>query len=206
MSKAELTKRRIIEKAAILFNQNGYAGSSIDGIMKLTGLQKGGIYNHFRSKDEIALAAFDHAFDLLKQRVLAGIPDRKNAIDRLLVVVDSFRGFTGQPTIVGGCPILNTAVESDDTHPALRLRAQSAANEFRALLGSIIELGIRQYEVVATTDPDRLAITMLATIEGAIALSKLYGDDRYLDIAIEHLNEYIEGHRLVTASVDLSAD
>jgi TetR/AcrR family transcriptional regulator, transcriptional repressor for nem operon len=200
VSKAAQTKQRIIEKAAVLFNQNGYAGSSIDGIMKLTGLQKGGIYNHFKSKDEIALAAFDHSVTLLKQRVLADIPNRDNAIDRLHALVHGFIGFIEHQTIVGGCPILNTAVESDDTHPALRLRAQGAINEIRALIGSIIELGIRQHEIIAEIDSEAVAIVIISTIEGALMLSKLYGTDTYIDIAIAHLDRYIETYRLVDRS------
>jgi AcrR family transcriptional regulator len=55
MSKGEETKAKILHQAAELFNQQGYAGSSISDIMRVTGLQKGGIYNHFSSKDELAL-------------------------------------------------------------------------------------------------------------------------------------------------------
>jgi TetR/AcrR family transcriptional regulator, transcriptional repressor for nem operon len=90
---------------------------------------------------------------------------------------------------------LNTAVESDDTHPALRLRAQSAVNEIRALIGSIIELGIRQGEISATTNHEEVSISIVATIEGAIMLSKLYSSDLYLDRCIDHLDRYIDSHR-----------
>lgn len=197
MSKSAQTKQRIIEKAAILFNQNGYAGSSIDGIMKLTGLQKGGIYNHFKSKDEIALAAFDHSLAVLKQKVLADIPNKNNAIDRLHALIHGFTGFIENQTIIGGCPILNTAIESDDTHPELRLRAQGAVNEIRALIGSIIELGIRQHEIITEIDSQEVAVVIISTIEGALMLSKLYGTDTYLDIAIAHLDRYIETYRQV---------
>ncbi|MHC5720487.1 MAG: TetR family transcriptional regulator, partial [Nostoc sp.] len=55
MSKGEETKSRILYQAAELFNQQGYAGSSMSDIMRVTGLQKGGIYNHFQSKDDLAL-------------------------------------------------------------------------------------------------------------------------------------------------------
>jgi TetR/AcrR family transcriptional regulator, transcriptional repressor for nem operon len=195
VSKAEQTKQRIIQQAAILFNQNGYAGSSIDGIMKLTGLQKGGIYNHFKSKDEIALAAFDYTIEQLKQKVLADIPNQSHAIDRLHAFVHGFKGFTSTQPLVGGCPILNTAVESDDTHPGLRLRAQEAINEIRALIASIVELGIRQQEIVSETNHEEVAIILITTIEGAIMLSKLYGTDMYLDIAISHLDRYIDSFR-----------
>lgn len=64
MSKAEETKEKIIKQAAQLFNQYGYAGSSMSDIMRATRLQKGGIYNHFQSKQELALAAFDFASTL----------------------------------------------------------------------------------------------------------------------------------------------
>jgi TetR/AcrR family transcriptional regulator, transcriptional repressor for nem operon len=193
VSKAEQTKQRIIEKAAITFNQNGYAGSSISDIMKLTGLQKGGIYNHFKNKEEIAVAAFDYTLGLILEAVMAKVGTATTAIDRLNAFADSFRGFTTQPIGVGGCPILNTAVESDDTHPRLRQHVQGAVNEIRALIDSIVELGIRQNEIVATTDREQVSTIILVTIEGAIMMSKLYGTDLYLDLAIDHLHQYING-------------
>jgi TetR/AcrR family transcriptional regulator, transcriptional repressor for nem operon len=191
VSTAEQTKQRIIEQAAIIFNRNGYAGSSMTDIMKLTGLKKSSIYNHFKNKDEIALAAFDYTLGAILAAVMVKLETASTAIDRLHAFVDSFRGFTTQPIGVGGCPILNTAVESDDTHPRLRLHVQAAVNEIRALIASIVELGIRQHEIVAATDHERVSTIIFVTIEGAIMMSKLYSNDIYLDLAIEHLHEYI---------------
>src|SRR5947199_130742 len=59
-TKGDRTRRRVIEQAAPVFNTRGYWGSSVRDLMEASGLQKGGIYNHFGSKDELALAAFDH--------------------------------------------------------------------------------------------------------------------------------------------------
>lgn len=193
MSKAINTKQKIIEKAAIIFNKNGYAGTSIAAIMKLSGLKKGGIYNHFKSKDEIAIAAFDLTLSAILASVMLEVGAANTAIDRLHAFVDSFRGFTTQPIGVGGCPILNTAVESDDTHPGLRLHVQDAVNKIRALIVSIVELGIRQHEIEVSIDREQVSTVVLATIEGAIMMSKLYGDDIYLDRAIDHLHQYING-------------
>jgi TetR/AcrR family transcriptional regulator, transcriptional repressor for nem operon len=192
VSKATLTKQRIIEKAAIVFNQYGYAGSSINDIMQLTGLQKGGIYNHFKSKDEIALAAFDYTIELLHQTVMTEMLPKNHAIERLHALIDGFKRFSQHPNIVGGCPILNTAAESDDTHPALRKRTQEAVNQIRALIGSIVELGIRQKEIMADADSEEVSLVLISTIEGGMMLSKLYGNYRYLDRAAEHLHHYID--------------
>ena len=59
MSKGEQTRERILARSAQLFNRQGYSGSSLSDIMRETGLEKGGIYNHFSSKEQLALEAFD---------------------------------------------------------------------------------------------------------------------------------------------------
>ena len=69
MSKGEQTREMILARAAQLFSQRGYFGSSLADLMQATGLEKGGIYNHFSSKEQLALEAFDYAFTLLQQRI-----------------------------------------------------------------------------------------------------------------------------------------
>ena len=203
VSKATHTRQRIIEKAAIVFNQYGYAGSSINDIMQLTGLQRGGIYNHFKSKDEIALAAFDYTIDLLHKTVMTEMLPKDRAIERLHALIDGFKCFSQHPSIIGGCPILNTAAESDDTHPALRQRTQAAVNQIRALIGSIVELGIRQKEISADADGEEVSLVIISTIEGGMMLSKLYGNYGYLDRAAKHLHDYIDTHDyLMTSSIN----
>ena len=192
MSNAEHTKQKIIETAAIIFNQNGYVGTSIADIVKSTGVNKGGIYKHFKTKDEIAVAAFDYSLGLIVAAAIDRVGQEETAIDRLLAFVNTFKGFTTEPICVGGCPVLNLAVESDDTHPGLRLHVQNAVNGVRALIGSIVELGIRQGEIVANTDIEQVSTIIFVTIEGAIMMSKLYGNDVYLDRAILHLHQYIQ--------------
>jgi TetR/AcrR family transcriptional regulator, transcriptional repressor for nem operon len=203
VSKATHTRQRIIEKAAIVFNQYGYAGSSISDIMQLTGLQRGRIYNHFKNKDEIALAAFDYTVELLHQAVMAEMLTKNHAIERLHALIEGFKRFSKHPNIVGGCPILNTATESDDTHPALRQRTQEAVNQIRALIGSIVELGIRQKEIIADADGEEVSLVIISTIEGAMMLTKLYGNDLYLNRAAKHLHHYIDTHGyLMTSSIN----
>jgi TetR/AcrR family transcriptional regulator, transcriptional repressor for nem operon len=191
VSNAEQTKQRIIETAAIIFNQNGYIGTSIAHIVKSTGIHKGGIYKHFKNKDEIAVAAFDYSLGLIVTAAIDRVGKAETAIDRLLAFVNTFKGFTSEPICVGGCPVLNMAVESDDTHPELRIHVQKAVNGVRALIGSIVELGIRQGEIVASTDIEQVSTIIFVTIEGAIMMSKLYSNDVYLDRAISHLHQYI---------------
>jgi TetR/AcrR family transcriptional regulator, transcriptional repressor for nem operon len=192
MSKAEKTRDNIIKQAAELFNQKGYAGSSISDIMKATGLQKGGIYNHFSSKDDLALQAFDYAYGLASKRVWEVVRKKTNAIERLQALVSVYLEYLDNPPVAGGCPILNTAIESDDTHPALRDRVRDAVNNWRSLICRIIQKGMIKGEIKASIEPDVIATIVISTVEGAIMMSKLYEDPIHLERAIAYLQDYIK--------------
>jgi AcrR family transcriptional regulator len=190
-TKGELTRQRVIERAAPVFNQRGYWGSSLRDLMDATGLEKGGIYNHFKSKDDLAAAAFDHNVDLMRCRIRAALDGRRHAVDRLLAISDVYRGFVVDPPFAGGCPILNAAVDSDDTHPALRRQAQHAMVELREdTLARIVVRGVERGELRADVDADAVATVFVSTLEGALMLSHLYGDPSYVDRATDHLDDY----------------
>lgn len=192
MSKAQETREKILREAAALFNQYGYSGSSMSDIMRVTGLQKGGIYNHFKSKDELALQAFDFAVEGMRKQYLTVLKGKHSAVDRLKAVISIFSNLAENPPIPGGCPLLNTAVESDDTHPALRHRAQIAMDSLRTLICKIINKGIAKGEVRENIEADAVATIVISTLEGAVMMSKLYGDAIHLKRVVAHLHEYID--------------
>lgn len=192
MSKAQQTQHHILEQSAILFNQQGYAGSSMADVMRVTGLQKGGIYNHFSSKDELALAAFDFAVQQMQTRFLGVLKGKRHALDRLMAILSVYETLLENPPMQGGCPLLNTAVESDDTHPALRERTQLAMTNWLNLLRGIVQRGIDRGELNPTIDPEMVATVVIATIEGGVMLTKLYGDLLYMQRSIAHLKTYLQ--------------
>jgi TetR/AcrR family transcriptional regulator, transcriptional repressor for nem operon len=192
MSKAQQTQHHILEQSAILFNQQGYAGSSMADVMRVTGLQKGGIYNHFSSKDELALAAFDFAVQQMQTRFLGVLKGKRHALDRLMAILSVYETLLENPPMQGGCPLLNTAVESDDTHPALRERTQLAMTNWLNLLRGIVQRGIDRGELNPTIDAEMVATVVIATIEGGVMLTKLYGDLLYMQRSIAHLKTYLQ--------------
>jgi TetR/AcrR family transcriptional regulator, transcriptional repressor for nem operon len=192
VSKGEQTREMILARAAQVFNQQGYYGARLDDIMRATGLEKGGIYNHFANKEQLALAAFDYAVGLVRKRFGQVLDGKHHAVDRLLAVVSVFRELIEDPPVVGGCPILNTAVESDDTHPLLRARARAAMDDWYTMIRRIVAKGVERGELRAATDADAVASVMISTLEGAIMLSKLYGDPVHMHRAVDHWTIYIE--------------
>ncbi len=191
MSKAEQTKAFIIERTAPLFNKKGYEGTSMSDIEAATGLTKGSIYGNFVNKDEVALAVFDHNLGKIDAIIQAEMSKYSTNRDKLLVYVAVYDNFANSFT-EGGCPILNTAIEADDTHPALRKKASDAINKWKHKIMSLIEQGIAAKEFSPKTNPEETALVIIATIEGAIMLTKLTGKATYKKAILQTVKTTIE--------------
>ena len=194
MTKGDETRQMILHRAAEVFNRKGYSGASLADIMAATGLEKGGIYNHFGSKDDLALEAFDYAVDLMRLEFQNALKDKRDAIDRLRAIVGVYRAIPDGMPVAGGCPVLNTAVESDDTNPVLRDHARRAMDEWREFIRRVVAKGIERGQVRPEVDGDSLATLMIAALEGAIMLSKLYDDTTHMNRAVAYLEDYIEAN------------
>jgi len=90
MNKGESTRRRIIEQAAPLLNQRGFSGCSMQDIMDATGLEKGGIYRHFSSKEELAGEAFLYALEQAVKTRTDGLEHLSGALARLRYLIHRF--------------------------------------------------------------------------------------------------------------------
>jgi TetR/AcrR family transcriptional regulator, transcriptional repressor for nem operon len=191
MKKGKQTREKIIERSAGLFNCQGYFGASLSDIMRVTGLRKGGIYNHFESKEELAFASFDYAINLIAKRLTEAEESREHAADKLLAIISVTRGLGEDNPIPGGCPILNMAVESDDAHPMLRERARLAMTRWRNRIHRITDAGVKAGQIRRGVDSDTLATIIIATLEGAVMMSKLYRDRIHMNRAADHLTTYI---------------
>jgi TetR/AcrR family transcriptional regulator, transcriptional repressor for nem operon len=192
VARGEGTREHIIRQAATLFNQHGFAGSSMSEVMAATGLQKGGIYRHFESKEQLAVEAFAYAVGLVGRRFAAALEGRTNAIDRLNAIISVFAGLSADPPVPGGCPVMNAGIENDDGNPALRERARTAMDDLRGLVARTAERGKTRGEVRADVDSDELATVLVSTLEGAVMMSRLYGDEVHVTRATSHLSRYLD--------------
>jgi TetR/AcrR family transcriptional repressor of nem operon len=185
------TRARIVGEAAKLFNVRGYSGTSVAEISSAAGVEKGAIYNHFESKDALALASFEYAAGGLLVRMHEATARHTNARDRMQAMFDIFRGVAERRFIEGGCPILNTAVEADDTHPALSAQARLALDSWGAILAGIIDDGADAGEFSRLAPADEIAATIIAGLEGGVLLSNIYRDPTYMRSVTAQLTTYL---------------
>ena len=191
MTKGEQTRRAIVEKAAPLFNQKGFEGTSLADLMQATGLQKGGIYRHFSGKKELAAEAFDYAWEKAVQERQEGVAEVPDCVDRLKKAIDNFVERRAG-LVPGGCPLMNTAVEADDGNPMLRARAKKALQGWIERLCEIAAEGIEKGEIEHRIAPQQLSRLIIGSLEGALLISRLQNDQEPLRSMRQHLDEYLE--------------
>jgi TetR/AcrR family transcriptional repressor of nem operon len=190
MTKGELTRKRIVEAAAPIFNQHGYEGSSLNALMEATGLKKGGIYRHFASKEELAAEAFDYTWEAAWKARLLHVDEKANGVDKLKQLIANF--IERRPPVPGGCPVLNTAVDADDGNSVLRSRVGKALRSWTGRLQAYVEEAQHHRDARADVDSKDVATLIVASLEGALMMSRIQRNDDALRRVQLHLNEYLD--------------
>ena len=190
MSKGEQTRQRIVAQAASLFNRRGYEGASMSDLMEATGLEKGGIYRHFSSKEELAAEAFDYAWREAFELRMRDLGTVANKVQALKLFISNFIEL--HPPIPGGCPLLNTAIDADDGNRVLRERARKALRGWHKALAEIVSQGIRGKEIRRGTDSEQVATAIISSLEGALMMSRLEGNRDALRAVQSYLGRYLD--------------
>ncbi len=199
LTKGARTRASIVREAAELFNTQGFAGTSLSDVLAATGLEKGGLYNHFPGgKVELAEAALTYALSLVRTRRKAALATPGPAHVRLLRMVDEMVAERDATSLKGGCPIQNVAVEADDGDAALTpllRQARTAMRDWQGAIAAVVQNGIEDGDLRGDCDPGTIANFVTASLEGALMISKLYRDRAHMALVAGSLRGYISGLR-----------
>lgn len=188
MRNPEVTRKSILEKSGVLFNTQGYKATSLSDITKATGYTKGAIYGHFSSKDALELETLVHLSEVMFSKLRKCIKDESTAGNKLRTVFHFFESYISNPPLKGGCPLMNTAIEADDVHPALKKGALNILDVLHESVMKILENGIKHQQIKAGIDKGFYATLIIASLEGAIMMSKLRNNDNDIKLVVKHLN------------------
>lgn len=194
LTKGQATRERIVRETAPLMNKTGFLSTPLADILQAIGMEKGGFYHHFASKEDLALEAFEHATSEARQRIQEAMRGKVGAAAQLRAMIEGYRAVkAGKFLEGGGCPILNAAVESDDTNPRLRDAARLVMDRWRGIINGILTAGIASGEFRADIDPDTASTWVISCIEGGVMMSNLYKDPIYLNRMLDQLLKFIDG-------------
>lgn len=191
MKKSKKTKRFIIEQTAEIFNKQGYKGASLTDLTTATKLTKGSIYGNFKNKEEVAIAAFNYNYRQLIKQFAERLSAAATQKEKLMSYITTYQDIFDAIMHSGGCPILNNAVDTDDTNEIMAGLSKKAFADWHRNLVSIINTGKATGEFAGTLPAVTYADLMITTIEGALLLAKSTGERRYFDHAMAHLQQLI---------------
>jgi AcrR family transcriptional regulator len=190
-TKGQRTKRKILARAAEMFNLRGYANTAVTDVSASLGLEKGAVYNYFPTKQALANASFDYNAAIVRDAVFPAGDAGAPAVATLRSMLEPYRRGTLGDLIKGGCPLMNTAVETTNTDPTLRNRARRAFREWLSRIEQVVRDGSERGELRRDLDPAVVATTFVATIEGGMLLSRLFHDRHHLELLVARLDGYI---------------
>ncbi len=192
MRNAVSTKELILKESANLFNTQGYKATSISDITRATGLTKGAIYRHFESKSDLEQQALRSLGKLMFTELGQSIQDAPTFGLKMDATFAFFEKYMHTPIYQGGCPLMNAAIEADDTNNALRQLTFNMLAQFKASLGKIVDNGIKNGQVKTTVDSEFCATIFIATLEGGIMMSKLERTTDAISKTIIHLKKLVQ--------------
>lgn len=182
----------IIEKTAPLFNKKGFDGTTLSDMEKATGLTKGSLYGNFRDKDEIASEAFRYSMRKVKTLVREKVDAVRTNREQLEALLDFYAEYVFDPPVEGGCPLLNTAIEVDDTRATMRRVVVKELTSTIDFISSLLEKGVKAGEFRKDIKPRELAYTFFCAIEGAIIFSRVERSDEPMNIVVQHCKSILE--------------
>lgn len=192
MRQPEVTKERILKYSGRLFNTQGYKATSLSDITAATGLTKGAIYRHFKSKEALEGETLMHLSRIMLNNVGAVVKAEFTAPEKLRAIFHYFESYISYPPIIGGCPLQNVAIESDDNNPALRRKAVAIMDVLRDSVVRILENGIRHGQLKKGIDKQYYSAVIISSLEGGIMMSRLRRSTHDIKLVILHLEKLLD--------------
>ncbi|MEQ5792792.1 TetR/AcrR family transcriptional regulator [Muricauda sp. NFXS6] len=188
--KAERTTAYIIETVAPIFNKHGYIGTSMSDLTEATGLTKGAIYGNFENKEALALSAFEHNRNLLLKAIDDKLEVGVEALAKLYSLLNFYKKYDVFTLPMGGCPILNVGLDAQGNNKLLAAAVKETISEIEGKIALVLENGTKQNEIKLPVPPLQFAKQLFTMIQGAVAMSTMTQDRKYLVNTINYL-EYL---------------
>ncbi len=191
ITKSDLTKQHIIEVSAPIFNQNGYAATSLSDITNATGLTKGAIYGNFKNKEDLAYACFKYMVKYLMKPLSDHLKLSESPIQKLFLITDFYRNYYPFSRQLGGCPVLNIGVDANNSNSELLEKVREVIQRIQDNLCTIIENGIEANEISSEINAMTYAKRIDTIIQGAIFMTYTMNDEFYMKDAMNYLDQII---------------
>lgn len=189
--KAERTTAYIIETVAPIFNKHGYVGTSMSDLTEATGLTKGAIYGNFENKEALALSAFEYNRNILLTEIDEKLNVNGGALNKVFSLLNFYKQYDVFTLPMGGCPILNVGVDAQANNKLLAAAVRETIKEIEGKIALVLENGANAQQIHLPVPPLQFAKQLFTMIQGAVAMSTMTRDRKYLINTLSYLEHLV---------------
>jgi TetR/AcrR family transcriptional repressor of nem operon len=180
-------------EALRLFSLKGFLSTSIQDVLEAADVSKGGLYNHFKSKEDLFYAVLDEARKIWRENNLAGLDQINQPVAKVKRLLNNFKDIYLKDTncLPGGCVFVTLLVELDDQKPELAREVNKGFEALKAMINRLLEQGKDSGELRDDIDAKAVSELIFAGILGATVI---YGADKSsakVDQTINSLLDYL---------------
>lgn len=182
--KGERTRTRIVDAAARLVYERGVAGTTLDDVRAAAGVSGSQLYHYFSDKDELVQAVIGHQADaIVANQRHAGIGSAGGLQAWRDMVIAQAKGSGAR----GGCPLGSLGSQIAETDPQARTLVAAGFERWSAAISDGLRALHAAGQISAGINPDDLAVTLLAALQGGLLLAQVQRDTRPLETAFDTL-------------------
>jgi len=187
------TREGILKAATRLMHVRGYQNTSLDDVLRESGVGKGNFYYHFRSKEDLGYALLDQLVAGFLERTLEPCFSDVDTprLTQIRCFLDRVLEAQRQRKCIGGCAMGNLASELSDVHEGFRARLASVFIAWRDRLTLALREAQQRGEVVEGCQPESIGHFLVAGLEGALLLSKVSRDIGVMEQCVVELKRYL---------------
>lgn len=189
-------KEKIIQESLRLFSEKGFSSTSISEILEAAEASKGGLYNHFKTKEELFSAVLSESRRIWRDKNLAGLDAIEKPIEKIKKLLQNYRDdyLVGSGDLPGGCIFVRVSVESTelgDQWPHLAQEINEGFERLKSMLKGLLDKAKEAGELVDETKTEDVADMIFSGMLGASVLYGMNKSSKNLDRTINSLIEYV---------------
>jgi TetR/AcrR family transcriptional repressor of nem operon len=187
------SKRRLLDATIKVVRTKGYTATRVEDVCAEAGVTKGSFFHHFKSKDDLALAALDH-WKASAASLFANAPYHREAdpLDRVFAYVDFRKAILTGAVPEFTCFAGTMVQEMYATNPEIREACESTICGHAKTLAADIAEAMRKHRVDGGITAESLALHTQCVLQGAFILAKATGSAAVAAESIDHLRRYLE--------------
>ncbi len=187
--KGERTRARIVENAAALIHERGVAATTLEDVKVAAEVSGSELYHYFPDKNELVQAVIDYQADTIVKQNRQALGSPKGVAAWRRMVVTGVRSTRGK----GGCALGSLGGQLAENDPEARALIAAGFDRWAAAISDGLRSLHTDWKLPSDIDPDDLATTLLATLQGGLLLAQVQRSTRPFETAVDTLLALVAG-------------